>query len=734
MIPFDSANYTVENSKVKMVIWRHGEKEVIDPTPAPYCYIPTNKELSSAARYEMTDLRAFDTEEAVKRYTFNQPTQVKNFRNYAEGKSITVYEADKKYVGVWMLDNQLVCDDYPNQASWDTEELDSQGQPDPETASQPITAVGIVYKGQRYAWTYNPVSGQGTETSEAGVLQKSANFITENKIAMLKGWNSKFWDVPYYAKRLAYNHIKFDFSQTRFADISLAYRFMSKNFRSQWALGKVAKRLFNEKKPYVNTRLSTLADEQLQERVLWDAEFTGKIDEKPGLEYSRVMIQLAKQGHIFPDQIFGVHPTKQMITVTPVLDQYFLSTAHRIGYVLPCKTAYKSRPRYVGGLVDILQMGTFEDVLQFDVDSLYPNIILAWKLAPLGKFKLVEPIVRELLEGKRNAKDKVERWAYKIAVNALYGIFASSYYRFKSVEVADGVTFHGRDIEEHVKEFLTQLGYIVYYMDTDSCFVRGKLEDAEVIQQLINDFVKKTYNVENIKYGLENYWSRITFPKSAKGEKAKKRYFGKVHVDKTGEVVDKFEEAGMESLRGDWCELAAQMQDTIKRFLVNNTPKETIMVFYEKQKDNLFKGLYDPLLVMEKHMNKGENEYGGFKCSCGKRLMTKEEGDEHQKTAHPGEKAKVKKIGTPQHVKALREALKTGWIPTDMIEYGVVQYYMTRGTIPKLINLVQPSEIDYQWYVSHQIDPLMWRLGIIETVTAYKKEKVVPKDQQVLFA
>jgi DNA polymerase elongation subunit (family B) len=561
-------------------------------------------------------------------------------------------------------------------------------------------------------------------------LKKAADFITENKIALMKGWNSRAWDVPYFAKRLAYNHIRFDFSQVRFADISLAYRFMSKNFRSQWALGKVSKRLFDVKKPFVNTRLSTLPDEQLRERVLWDAEYTDKIDEKQ--EFSRVMIQLAKQGHVFPDQIFGVHPTKQMITITPVLDQYFLRFAHQLGWVLPCKSEYKARPRYTGGLVDILKMGTFENVLQYDVDSLYPNILLAWRLAPLGKFKLVEPIVRELLEGKRNAKDKVERWAYKIAVNALYGIFASTFYRFHAIEVADGITFHGRDIEEHVKAFLTSMGYIVLYLDTDSVFVLGSEEEGPIIRDLINDFVKKTYNIDNIKYGLENYWTRITFPKSAKGEKAKKRYFGKVHKDKSGQVVDKFEEAGMESLRGDWCELAGITQDAIKRFLVDSTPKEHILKFYEDTKVKLYEGVYDSLLVMEKHFNKDIALYGGFKCrECLKRFKTLEEWQKHNGEVHTG-MAKSSKIGTPQHIKALREAMKTGWVPSDMVEYGVVQYYMTRGAIPKLVNLVKPDEIDHQWYVSHQLDPLLWRLGIIEEVSPYKKVKVQPLDQQVL--
>ena len=108
-------------------------------------------------------------------------------------------------------------------------------------------------------------------------------------------------------------------------------------------------------------------------------------------------------------------------------------------------------------------------------------------------------------------------------------------------------------------------------------------------------------------------------------------------------------------------------------------------------------------------MNKAIDQYGGMKMS--------------EKTG------KMHKIGTPQHVKAVKEALKNGWVPSEMFQYGVVQYYMTRGGIPKLVNLTMQGEIDYGWYVSHQIDPLLWRLGVIEEVTKYKKEKIQPPDQ-----
>jgi len=707
VIPFDSANYVIENNKVRMRVYRGGEFELVDPSPMPYCYAPAKYEIQTMAKMERTTLNAFDTEENVKRYVFNQPTNVKDFRTRQEAKSITVYEADKKYVGVWMLDNLYVCDDYPNQAAWDTEEDDSQGQPSAETANVPITAIGIVYKGEKHAWT----------GPEPKLLQDATTFIKENKIALMKGWNSREWDVPFFSKRLAYNHIKFDFAQTRFLDVSLAYRFMEKNFRSQWSLGKVGKRFFNEKKPFVNVRLSTLPDAQLRERVLWDAEMTEMIDSANNLmtgapkDYSKVAIQLAKQGHIFPDQIFGVHPEKKTITVTPVLDQYFLRTAHTIGYVLPCKTAYNKRPKYTGGWVDIYERGFFDDVLQFDVDSLYPNVILAYKLAPLGKFKIVEPIILELLSGKRNAKDKVERWAYKIAINAVYGLFASTYYRFKAVDVSDSTCFHGRDILTHTAEFLKSLGYIVYYDDTDSIFVHGKMEDVDTILPLINNFVEQTYNVTNIKFGFESYWSVLGFPRSAKGEKAKKKYYGIVHIDKTKQVVDKFEEAGMETLRGDWTELAKNLQEAIKKMQVSKVPKEKMLDFYETTKVNLYKGLYDPLLVIEKHMPRPAESYG---------LMKKDKN------------GKERRMPTPPHVRAYKDAVATGWVPTEMVKYGVVSFIMTRGGIPKLMNLVKPEEVDYGWYISHQVDPIMYRLGLIEVIQKYKKQMVAGEGQEKL--
>ena len=330
--------------------------------------------------------------------------------------------------------------------------------------------------------------------------------------------------------------------------------------------------------------------------------------------------------------------------------------------------------------------------------------MLAYKLAPLGKFNFIEPIINELLNGKRNAKDKVERWAYKITVNALYGIFASTYYRFKSVEVSDQTCFHGRQIITSTADYLRSLGYTVYYSDTDSIFVHGKYEEHETIQNLINKFVVDTYKINNIVFGLEQYWSVLGFPRNTKGEKAKKKYYGLIGVDKKGNTVNKFEEAGMETLRGDWSLLAQEAQDIIKKMQLTNTPREKMLDYYEQVKADLFAGKLNDKLPLDKHMAKRPEDYGLMKLN--------------ERTG------KMKKMPTPPYVRAYKDALANDWIPTDMSKYGYVSIIMTKGEIPKLVNVAKPDEISYPWYVTRQLDPILYRLGVIEKITPYRKEKI----------
>jgi len=71
--------------------------------------------------------------------------------------------------------------------------------------------------------------------------------------------------------------------------------------------------------------------------------------------------------------------------------------------------------------------------------------------------------------------------AVKVLMNAMYGVFASSFYRFTNPEIGESITTWAVYHKKLLESILESLGYNVLYGDTDSVFVKLKnevLEDA----------------------------------------------------------------------------------------------------------------------------------------------------------------------------------------------------------------------------------------------------------------
>ena len=700
MLPVDSASYRIVNGRTKMLLYRNMETELIEADPDPYCFMPAKWEVNTKGRMERTNMKTFDTLENVKRYSFLTPDSVKAFRAAVEATGKTTYEADKKYVERWMLANAVTCGDYPNYASWDTEESNSQGQPTVENAK--IIAAGFYYRGETITFT----------GAEDKILRDSVDFLTTNKITLLKGWNSgthsvkQGWDLPIFTRRLSANRIPFDTRSIRFVDSSLLYRYLEKNYKQSWSLEKVGKRLLQLEKPFVDRKISSLSDADLRERVGWDARITGTIDDKK--KYSLLAIDLAKRAAQFPDAILGMNPKKKTITVTPTLDNWIIRQANKVGYVMPNKTQY-DKVKYQGAWVYVFKKGTYYNVAQFDFDSLYPNVMLAFKIAPYDRFDVWFPIIETFLQGKKKAQGE-ERWGYKILSNAMYGLQASSYYRFKCADKALATAANARGITKAVADFLTSLGYIVYKGETDSVFVQANSpDDIETIQQLINNFVHEHFHVDNINMAYEAYWENLTFPRAAAREENRKKYFGKIKLDKDRNEVNEFHVVGMEYLRNDWSDIAKEVQDRVMRMKsMEYASKEQIDAYANEVVSNLLAGKYDDKLILEKGLTRPIDQYGKPKLD--------------PKTG------KMRKTPIPQHVKAMKDAFQHGWVPSDMIQYEHCRYILTKGGKPKLVNLVTPDEIDRPWYLERQIYPILQRLDVIDAVPRVKPQSQTTLD------
>ena len=153
----------------------------------------------------------------------------------------------------------------------------------------------------------------------------------------------------------------------------------------------------------------------------------------------------------------------------------------------------------------------------------------------------------------------------------------------------------------------------------------------------------------------------------------------------------------MEEVRGDWCEIAKDMQHAVMSMQCQKMSNKEINKWVEENVITpLFDGKMDAGLTMEMSMSHKPEEYGKEKLD----IVT----------------GKLRKNPVPRHVRAFRAAQAEGWVPSEMVQENRVYYMMCKGNQPKLVNMVKIGELDYDWYYVKQICPLLYRLGIIDQI------------------
>ncbi len=138
-----------------------------------------------------------------------------------------------------------------------------------------------------------------------------------------------------------------------------------------------------------------------------------------------------------------------------------------------------------GGYTDIFYTGVFENVAHADIESLYPSIMINFKIAPkkdeLGIFiQMLESLTKMRLEAKhkmKNATTPEERSKYdaiqssfKILINSFYGYLGYSRAIFNDYESADKVTSTGQKILKQLISEITKQGGKVIEADTDGIY------------------------------------------------------------------------------------------------------------------------------------------------------------------------------------------------------------------------------------------------------------------------
>ncbi|MGH2574377.1 MAG: DNA polymerase domain-containing protein, partial [Ignavibacteria bacterium] len=329
---------------------------------------------------------------------------------------------------------------------------------------------------------------------EKGILTEFFKTLIDKNYTLLIGWNTDEFDVPVLFKRLERHLGNNSFLDTverqrcRFLDAYVCFRKTRSGLWSSWKLDDVANKIYGAGKLFKLSEkgLLTLTPDEMQAYTIIDADLVRHIDllephfsgdpippekvkeilEKQETRLTDYYVELAAFSNIFPDE------TTQS---TKVADGLLLRKAREHNYVLPNKPQIDPKVKIIpikGARVMDPQPGVHELVANLDFSSLYPNIIIFWKISPDKEGLIYPELLKELIAKRKENKNLYEKTklvvyntrqqALKILANALYGAFIYPKFRLFDRAKGEQVTLHGRELISMVKDFVEEiLKYLV---------------------------------------------------------------------------------------------------------------------------------------------------------------------------------------------------------------------------------------------------------------------------------
>ncbi|WP_455392928.1 DNA-directed DNA polymerase [[Eubacterium] cellulosolvens] len=313
-----------------------------------------------------------------------------------------------------------------------------------------------------------------------------------------------------------------------------------------------------------------------------------------------------------------------------LIDSILIREADKNAIGVPCTKHISKAGKIEGGYVHSIRSGLYNYVSVLDFRSMYPSIIISnnicfTTLNSAGSIKsptgirfldaeqrkgLLPKILEELMEDREAIKKKMKsasdpeevkyydglQAAIKILMNSVYGVFASSFYRFTDQKIGASITAYAR---KNIKDIITKLEnekISVIYSDTDSIFVETGCQD-------LNSAIEfgKSLATRFTKGGRVLEFEGVFEPFFSHGKK--KRYVGR-KVFPTDELVIR----GYETQRTDAFNLQKDVLMHIFELILSGKKDE--LVKYARETVNNIKRGEIPLekLVISKSV-KAENQY-----------------------------------------------------------------------------------------------------------------------------
>ena len=337
---------------------------------------------------------------------------IDNFKVHGNA-NFTAQFINEKHPGKIDYDSKLI-----NIGNIDIEVQSDDGFPEPDQAKYPVTA--ICYKSNQlntyYVWGTGDYDVSKTEldldgaevlyvkcAGETDLMLKFLNYWMHNTPDVITGWNIRLFDIPYLIKRteniLGPETVKkfSPFGITKYRQIAIKgkdldayeiygvqqvdYYDLFTKFgytyctQASYSLDHIASVVLGEKKLSYTEHGSLFGlyksdHQKFIDYNIKDVQLVDKIDVQTGL--MDLALVIAYKGGVNYAETFGT---------TGIWDTIIYRYLYAKNIAVP-PTEHKHKDSYPGGYVKEPRLGMSEWVTSFDLNSLYPNLIVQYNMSP----------------------------------------------------------------------------------------------------------------------------------------------------------------------------------------------------------------------------------------------------------------------------------------------------------------------------------------------------------------
>jgi DNA polymerase elongation subunit (family B) len=377
---------------------------------SPSLYISTNKK---------TEYRSLDGEPLMRKL-FGNIYEAKDYLD--KFKDVT----NARVFGNTRYEYAYIAEHHPDMVEWDQDKIlvavidievgSENGFPDPYDANEPITAIAITYMGSPpIVLGCGDYEVQGDETyikcrDEWTLCKKFIELWSRKCPDVITGWNTKFFDIPYLINRfnkiLGEDETKklspWNFIKNRTTNINgrqlIAYEIVGVASLDYIELYKWYAPGGKSQESY---RLDNIAQVELGDGKISYDEFENlhqlyKQNYQKFIEYNikdvDLILRLEDKLKLIELALTLAYDTKSnyedVFAQTRMWDSLTYSYLLKQNIIVPPKVIQEKDAAFEGAYVKEVQVGLHDFVASFDLNSLYPHLMMQYNISPET---LVEP-------------------------------------------------------------------------------------------------------------------------------------------------------------------------------------------------------------------------------------------------------------------------------------------------------------------------------------------------------